>query len=67
MIKVPVSIGGAVISSGDFVVGDEDGVVSCSQAAAPAFLEAVEAQIAREEARLLSIREGCYQGSYGKA
>ena len=66
-INVPVSIGGAVISPGDIVVGDEDGVVSFSQAAAPALLEAVKAQVAREEATLLSIREGRYQGSYGKA
>jgi regulator of RNase E activity RraA len=66
-INVPVSIGGAVISPGDIVVGDEDGVVSFSQAAAPALLEAVKAQIAREEATLVSIREGRYQGSYGKS
>ena len=65
-INVPVSIGGAVISPGDIVVGDEDGVVSFSQAAAPALLEAVNAQIAREEATLVAIREGRYQGSYGK-
>ena len=66
-INVPVSIGGAVISPGDIVVGDEDGVVSFSQAAAPALLEAVKAQLAREEATLVSIREGRYQGSYGKS
>ena len=39
-----VSIGGAVISPGDIVVGDEDGVVSFTQGAAPALLEAVKAQ-----------------------
>jgi RraA family protein len=66
-INVPVSIGGAVISPGDIVVGDEDGVVSFSPSAAPALLELVKAQIAREEATLLSIREGRYQGSYGKS
>src|SRR5512138_517727 len=66
-INVPVSVGGMVISPGDIVVGDEDGVVSFSQAAAPALLEAVKSQIAREEATLLSIREGRYQGSYGKS
>lgn len=66
-INVPVSIGGCVISPGDIVVGDEDGVVSFSQSSAPALLELVKAQIAREEATLVSIREGRYQGSYGKA
>ncbi|HXI05396.1 MAG: RraA family protein [Bradyrhizobium sp.] len=66
-INVPVSVGGMVISPGDIVVGDEDGVVSFTQAAAPTLLEAVKAQIAREEATLVSIREGRYQGSYGKS
>ena len=49
-INVPVSIGGSVISPGDIVVGDEDGVVSFPAAIAPTLLEAVRAQIAREEA-----------------
>src|SRR5215467_13178664 len=66
-INVPVSIGGAVISPGDIVVGDEDGVVSFSQAIASALLESVKAQIAREEATIVSIKEGRYQGNYGKS
>jgi RraA family protein len=66
-INVPVSIGGSVISPGDIVVGDEDGVVSFPVAVAPGLLEAVRAQIAREEQTLVSIREGRYQGSYGKS
>jgi RraA family protein len=66
-INVPVSIGGSVISPGDIVVGDEDGVVSFPAAIAATVLEAVRAQIAREEDTLLAIREGRYQGSYGKA
>src|SRR5919206_3995612 len=51
-INVPVSVGGMVISPGDIVVGDEDGVVSFSQAAAPALLEAGCAPGAREGGRL---------------
>jgi RraA family protein len=66
-INVPVSIGGSVISPGDIVVGDEDGVVSFPTAIAATLLEAVRAQIAREEDTLLAIREGRYQGSYGKS
>ena len=66
-INVPVSIGGSVISPGDIVVGDEDGVVSFPAAIAATVLEAVRAQIAREEETLLAIREGRYQGSYGKS
>jgi RraA family protein len=66
-INVPVSIGGSVISPGDIVVGDEDGVVSFPAASAPALLEVVRAQIAREEETLKSIREGRYKGAYGKS
>ena len=66
-ITVPVSIGGSVISPGVIVVGDEDGVVSFPVAVAPGLLEAVRAQIKREEETLISIREGRYQGSYGKS
>lgn len=66
-INVPVCIGGSVISPGDIVVGDEDGVVSFPAAMAPSLFEAVRAQIAREEQTIISIREGRYQGSYGKS
>ena len=66
-INVPVSIGGSVISPGDIVVGDEDGVVSFPAAGAAALLDAVRAQVAREEETLKAIREGRYQGSYGKS
>ncbi|RTL71498.1 MAG: RraA family protein [Hyphomicrobiales bacterium] len=65
-INVPVSVGGCVINPGDIVVGDEDGVVSFSQAEAAKLLVAVKAQMAREEETIRSIREGRYQGSYGK-
>jgi regulator of RNase E activity RraA len=49
------------------VVGDEDGVVSFPAAIAETLLEAVRAQIKREEETLLAIREGRYQGSYAKS
>jgi RraA family protein len=66
-INVPVSIGGTVIAPGDIVVGDDDGVVSFPQAIAQKLLEAVKAQIAREAETIAAIREGRYQGSYGKS
>lgn len=66
-INVPVSIGGSVILPGDIVVGDEDGVVSFPAASAATLLETVRAQVAREEETLKAIREGRYQGSYGKS
>ena len=66
-INVPVSIGGMVVAPGDIVVGDEDGVVSFAQSVAANLLEAVNAQIKREADTLTAIREGRYQGSYGKS
>ncbi len=66
-INVPVSIGGSVMSPGDIVVGDEDGVVSFPQAIAEDLLDKVQAQIKREADTMTAIREGRYQGSYGKS
>ena len=66
-INVPVAIGGTVISPGDIVVGDDDGVVSFPQSIAESLLDKVKAQIKREAETLTAIREGRYQGSYGKA
>lgn len=66
-INIPVCIGGSVISPGDIVVGDEDGVVSFPASMAPPLIEAVRAQIVREEETIKAIREGRYQGSYGKS
>jgi RraA family protein len=66
-LNVPVSVGGCVISPGDFVVGDEDGVVSFPAALAANLLEAVHAQIAREEEMMRTIREGRYDGTYARS
>jgi RraA family protein len=65
-INIPVNIAGLVISPGDIVVGDEDGIVAFSPTVAKELLVACRKQEAREEETLKSIREGRYQGSYGK-
>lgn len=65
-INVPISVGGSVVTPGDIVVGDEDGVVSFSPSIAKALIEAVRVQIHREEETLKAIREGRYEGSYGR-
>ncbi|SFS92822.1 RraA family protein [Methylobacterium sp. yr668] len=65
-INVPVSVGGWVVEPGDVVVGDLDGVVSFPPAQAGALIEAVRAQEAREAEVLQMIREGRYDGRYGK-
>jgi regulator of RNase E activity RraA len=66
MMNVPVSVGGAVVAPGDIVVGDEDGVVSFAPSVAETLLEAVRAQLRREEETLKAIREARYEGSYGR-
>jgi RraA family protein len=66
-INVPVAVGGTVISPGDIVAGDGDGVVSFPQSVAAELLEKVKAQIAREAQTLVDIREGRYRGSYAKS
>jgi RraA family protein len=65
-INVPVSIGGMVVTPGDIVVGDADGVVAFPQAIAADLLQKVRAQEAREADILTSIREGRYTGAYAK-
>jgi RraA family protein len=66
VINAPVSVGGAVISPGDIVVGDEDGVVSFPASAAETLIAAVRAQLAREDEMLKAIREGRYESPYGQ-
>lgn len=66
-INIPVTIGGLIVAPGDIVVGDDDGVVAFPQAIAADLLTAVQAQEAREEDILRSIRDGTYAGAYAKS
>jgi RraA family protein len=66
IINVPVSIGGAVISPGDIVVGDEDGVVAFPPSIAETLIAAVRAQVVREDDTLKAIREGRYESPYAR-
>jgi RraA family protein len=63
-INVPVSIGGMVVSPGDVVVGDSDGVIAFSQDIAADLLVAAEKQEAFEAGILRSILDGTYVGAY---
>lgn len=56
-INGPVSIGGMVVSPGDIVVGDEDGLVALSTDVAPIVLKLVRAQAERERAMLAAIEQ----------
>lgn len=65
-IDIPIAITGTVVSPGDVVVGDLDGVVTFPIRIARELASAVRAQIAREEAILKSIEDGTYSGAYSK-
>lgn len=65
-IDVPVAIAGTVISPGDIVVGDEDGIVTFPPAIAEQLSAAVRRQLEREEGIMTSIANGTYQGAYGR-
>ena len=66
VINGPVCVGGWTVNPGDVVVGDEDGVITFPPSIAPSLIEAVRAQEARETEVLKMIREGRYDGRYGK-
>jgi RraA family protein len=60
-MNVPVSIDGQVIHPGDLIVGDEDGIVNFSVAAAPALIAAAIKTAAHEEAIKSEIANGKVQ------
>jgi len=65
-LDVPVSISGNVVSPGDIVVGDEDGVVTFSPVIAADLALAVGRQLAREAEIMAAIADGTYTGAYAK-
>lgn len=65
-LDVPVAISGNVVSPGDVVVGDEDGVVTFSSAIAADLAAAVRRQLAKEAEIMASIADGTYKGAYAK-
>lgn len=65
-LDIPVSIAGLVISPGDIVVGDCDGIVAFPPSIAEELLEATHKQQEKEAKILASIADGTYAGAYGK-
>lgn len=57
-INVPVALDGMVVSPGDIIVGDEDGIVAVPLAHAEDLLALAQAQLAKETAILKSIAAG---------
>lgn len=50
-VGVPVAVGGVVVQSGDYVIGDIDGVIIVPQADVEKIIEAAEAKVLKDEAR----------------
>ena len=50
-VAVPVAVGGVVVQSGDYVIGDIDGVIIVPQADVEKIIEAAEAKVLKDEAR----------------
>ncbi len=63
-INVPVSIGGLIISPGDIVVGDHDGIVAFPATQAHTLLEQCLATERKEADMLAQIAAGTYKGAY---
>lgn len=63
-IGVPVSVGGMVVSSGDIVIGDTDGLIAVPQSHAEEVLALATAQQDREAAILQSIADGTIDRSW---
>ncbi|MDH0746816.1 RraA family protein [Pseudomonas sp. GD03842] len=63
-INVPVSIDGMVVSPGDIVVGDHDGVVAFPMSQAESLLQRCHATELKEAEMLAQIAAGTYKGAY---
>lgn len=50
-VGVPVAVGGVVVQSGDYVIGDIDGVIIVPQADVEQVIEAAESKVQKDEAR----------------
>lgn len=64
-INVPVSIGGMIVSPGDIVVGDHDGIVAFPAAQAEDLLQRCLNTEQKEAEMMAQIASGTYKGAYG--
>lgn len=66
-VNVPVSVGGQVITPGDYIVADEDGVVAFAPANAAPLIAAAGQSLAREQAISAEIASGRVEQSWLQA
>ena len=64
-INVPVSIGGMIVSPGDIVVGDHDGIVAFPAEQAEELLQRCLGTEQKEAEMMAQIASGTYKGAYG--
>ena len=57
-VNAPVVVGGRIVTPGDLVIGDDDGLVALSPSAARARIAGAEAKIAREAGWIESLAGG---------
>ena len=62
MIDVPVRIGGQCIRTGDWIVGDDDGVVVIPQEKAVEVANRAQSVLEREEREMMEIEDGSTLG-----
>jgi len=58
VVNAIVTIGGRLVSPGDLIIGDDDGLVALSPAAIRAYIGDAEAKLAREDAWQRSLADG---------
>jgi RraA family protein len=63
-INVPVCIGGMIVSPGDIVVGDHDGIVAFPASEAESLLQQCQLTEQKEAEMMAQITAGTYKGAY---
>ncbi|CAI8704408.1 RraA family protein [Pseudomonas serbica] len=63
-INVPVCIGGMIVSPGDIVVGDHDGIVAFPASEAESLLQRCHLTEQKEAEMMAQITAGTYKGAY---
>ncbi|MBT2298898.1 RraA family protein [Variovorax paradoxus] len=63
-INVPVSVGGMVVSPGDIVVGDQDGLMAFSPDEAELLIEKARAHLETEAETIRAMKEGRWDRSF---